>query len=118
MRKRKEMKAAGHRLFHYVTALNSALMNILSLHPSIETTWFFNVSVFALTKNQQRIIFYIYDDINNVFSDHRTNRRKKTTIDIHDTVEITGLHVFINSKKVNFNIKLAAISHSIYLDVK
>ncbi|KAH3861213.1 hypothetical protein DPMN_024140 [Dreissena polymorpha] len=41
MRKRKEMKAAGHRLVDDVTALNSALMNRLSLHPAIETTWFF-----------------------------------------------------------------------------
>ncbi|KAH3797803.1 hypothetical protein DPMN_151390 [Dreissena polymorpha] len=76
MRKRKELKAAGHRLVDDVTALNSALMNRLSLHPSIETTWFFNGSVFALTKNQERIKFDIYDDINNVISDHRTNRRK------------------------------------------
>ncbi|KAH3703883.1 hypothetical protein DPMN_078934 [Dreissena polymorpha] len=76
MRKRKELKAAGNRLVDDVTALNRSLMNRLSLHPSIEATWFFNGSVFALTKNQERIKFDIYDDINNVISDHRTNRRQ------------------------------------------
>ncbi|KAH3815751.1 hypothetical protein DPMN_144282 [Dreissena polymorpha] len=45
MRKRNELKAAGHRLVDDVTALNSALFNRLSLHPSIETTCFFNGSV-------------------------------------------------------------------------
>ncbi|KAH3791485.1 hypothetical protein DPMN_144971 [Dreissena polymorpha] len=76
MRKRKEMKAAGHRLVDDVTALNSALMNRLSLHPAIETTWFFNGSVFAQTKNQERIKFDIHDNINSVISDYRANRSK------------------------------------------
>ncbi|KAH3833410.1 hypothetical protein DPMN_106720 [Dreissena polymorpha] len=76
MRKRKEMKAAGHRLVDDVTALNSALMNRLSLHPAIETTLFFNGSVFALTKNQERIKFDIHNNINSVISEYRENRPK------------------------------------------
>ncbi|KAH3736512.1 hypothetical protein DPMN_043082 [Dreissena polymorpha] len=70
------MKAAGHRLVDDVTALNSALMNRLSLYPAIETTCFFNHSVFDLTKNQERIQFDIHDNINSVISEHRENRPK------------------------------------------
>ncbi|KAH3870897.1 hypothetical protein DPMN_034089 [Dreissena polymorpha] len=70
------MKAAGHRLVDDVTALNSVLMKRLSLHPAIEITWFFNGSVFALTKNQERIKFDIHDNINSVISEYWENRPK------------------------------------------
>ena len=77
MRKRKEMKNAGHRLVDDVTALNTGLMSRLQLHKDIESTWFFNGSVFALTKRQERIKFDLYDNIDTVICEFRELRAKR-----------------------------------------
>ncbi|KAH3768812.1 hypothetical protein DPMN_170028 [Dreissena polymorpha] len=74
MRKRKEMRNGGHRLVDDVTALNTGLMSRLQLHQDIESTWFFNGSVFALTKRQERIKFDLNDNIDTVIREFRAKR--------------------------------------------
>ncbi|KAH3748179.1 hypothetical protein DPMN_182617 [Dreissena polymorpha] len=75
MRKRKEMKQSGHRLVDDVTALNTGLMSRLQLHKDIESTWFFNGSVFAKTKREDRIKFDLYDNIDTVIKEYSAKRK-------------------------------------------
>lgn len=49
MRKRKELKQAGHKLVDDVTKLNAGLINRLYQNEAIESAWFFNGAVFAQT---------------------------------------------------------------------
>ena len=57
------MKRAGHRLVDDVTKLNAKLISKLLDHPSIESAWFFNGSVFGKTNCGKRMKFNLYDDI-------------------------------------------------------
>ncbi|KAH3717092.1 hypothetical protein DPMN_059870 [Dreissena polymorpha] len=75
MRKRKEMKQAGHRFVDDVTTLNTDLMSRLQLHKEIESTWFYNGSVFAQTKRNERIRFNLYDNIDLTIQEHRAKRK-------------------------------------------
>ncbi|KAH3703595.1 hypothetical protein DPMN_078633 [Dreissena polymorpha] len=68
------MRNAGHRLVDDATALNTGLMSRLLLHKDIESTWFFNGSVFALTKRHERIKFDLYDNIDTVIREFRAKR--------------------------------------------
>lgn len=77
MRKRKELKQKGYRLVDDVTSLNTGLMNRLSLNPQIESTWYFNGTVFGMTRKQERIRFDLYDDIDEVI---KSFRDKKTDL--------------------------------------
>lgn len=47
MRKRKELKQAGHKLVDDVTKINAGLINRLYQHEAIESAWFFNGVVFG-----------------------------------------------------------------------
>ena len=71
MRKRKEMKTAGHRLVDDVTKQNHGLINRLYLHPDIESAWFFNGSVYGQTVRNERVRFDIYDNIDSVIAEFR-----------------------------------------------
>ncbi|KAH3804438.1 hypothetical protein DPMN_132723 [Dreissena polymorpha] len=75
MRKPKEMKQAGYRLVYDVTNINTGLMSRLQLHKEIESTWFFNGSVFAQTKRNERIRFDLYDNIDLTIQEHRAKRK-------------------------------------------
>ncbi|KAH3703761.1 hypothetical protein DPMN_078807 [Dreissena polymorpha] len=68
------MRKAGHRLVDDATALNTGLMSRLLLHKDIESTWFFNGSVFELTKRHERIKFDLYDNIDTVIREFRAKR--------------------------------------------
>ncbi|KAH3799727.1 hypothetical protein DPMN_153341 [Dreissena polymorpha] len=52
-------------------------MSRLQLHKDIESTWFFNGSVFALTKRQERIKFDLYDKFDTVIREFRELRAKR-----------------------------------------
>lgn len=75
MRGRKAMKEAGFRLVDDVTRLNTGLINRLTLHPEIQSAWFFNGSVFGQTTRNERVKFDIFDNIENVISQHRERPR-------------------------------------------
>lgn len=71
MRKRKELKQAGHKLVDDVTKLNAGLINRLYQHEAIESAWYFNGAVFAQTHRKERIKFDLYDNITEVVQDTR-----------------------------------------------
>ncbi|KAH3897315.1 hypothetical protein DPMN_021503 [Dreissena polymorpha] len=75
MRKRKELKQAGHRLVDDVTTLNTGLISRLQHQKEIESTWFFNGSVFAQTKRKERIRFDLFDNIDCTIQEHRAKRK-------------------------------------------
>lgn len=77
MRKRKELKQAGHKLVDDVTKLNAGLINRLYQNEAIESAWFFNGAVFAQTHRKERIKFDLYDNISDVIEEARrkVNRR-------------------------------------------
>ena len=49
MKQRKTMKSSGHRLVDVVTRLNPALITRLNEHPNIDSSWYFNGSVYRKT---------------------------------------------------------------------
>lgn len=63
MRHRKNMKAAGHRLVDDVTQLNTGLINRLNNHQDIDKAWYFNGSVFATNRSNQRFKFDLFDSV-------------------------------------------------------
>ncbi|XP_052782674.1 uncharacterized protein LOC128218940 [Mya arenaria] len=75
MRKRREMKTAGHRLVDDVTKMNTGLISRLTLHPAIDSAWYFNGAVYGLTGRKERIKFDVYDNIDAVM---RARRERKT----------------------------------------
>ena len=63
MKKRSDMKKAGHRLVDDVTKMHAKLISELLDHKSIDSAWYFNGSVFGRTTDGKRVKFDLYDDI-------------------------------------------------------
>lgn len=63
MRRRKEMKQAGYKLVDDVTRSNTKLINKLNLHEKIDSSWYFNGSVYGRTTAGNRHKFDICSDI-------------------------------------------------------
>lgn len=72
MKKRKAMKDAGHRISDDVTALNTSLINRLTLHSEIQSAWFFNGSIYGQTHKGERLKFDLFDNIDSILENHRT----------------------------------------------
>jgi len=75
MRKRKELKQAGHKLVDDVTKLNAELINRLYQNEAIESAWFFNGAVYGQTHRRERIKFDLYVNISKVIEEARQKSR-------------------------------------------
>lgn len=85
MKKRKEMKDAGYKLSDDVTALNTGLINRLTLHSGIQSAWFFNGSVYGETKEKRRMKFDLYDNIDQIIQKHQNRISKRQEKNEEDT---------------------------------
>ena len=75
MKNWKAMKLGGHRLVDDVTRLNTALISRLNEHPNIDSSWYFNGSVYGKTKAGRRIKFDLHDDIDSVLAKSATSSK-------------------------------------------
>lgn len=67
--RRRVLKGSGTVIHEDLTALNMELVNDLENHPSISKAWSWNGKIFGLTKDQRKIVFEPFDDIDAKLSD-------------------------------------------------